>query len=580
MARTPRAYQAIIVDDVVPSHWRAGRRRVLIVAPVGGGKTAIGEWIVIDKVLKHDWAQVFWLGPTETLLDQPAAKFSDAAIAHAFVKAGRAYDPNAVVQFCSPWTFANRDVVAAKDKSGQPYRRCLLVVDEAHRCRSSTYHEVMAKLLAAFEVVYVLGLTATPYRLDSRGLSEMFDVLIEATTPRRLMDEGVILRPIYFTQPPPDGDTEEVIFRPGIVGNVVATWQQRTEGLPTICRAYSLAHSRLLVDRFRAIGIRAIHIDGTMSTAARRRLLAGLAIGGRSSTHPLAIEILCAGSNIFDEGFDSRASYEMLLPRGQDALEAWTLLRCPSVDLSSSECLELRRCVRDAVLPELRDFWPTTESGEPMEPPTYNPLCVLIDAAPTASCGAWMQRQGRVVRSWLGDGEVEVLARAWQGLGWSHGKNRAIVLCHSSNLERHGPLILHEGFELSSDEKWAPKLRLGNGITKLHVPAPATCPGCLCVDEAGTVLCRYCGVTMSQPKLPEEKLDVELVQSEAASFAVSTPGTREAFLRARYQEMRARIRAGLLPYKVNYAAVRFSKRFGHWPPHAMDQMLRREYGIS
>jgi hypothetical protein len=175
----------------------------------------------------------------------------------------------------------------------------------------------------------------------------------------------------------------------------VRTWQQRGQGLATICRAYSIDHSKLLVERFRGVGIRASHIDGTMTTAQRRRLLVGLSVVG----HPSAIDILCAGSNIFDEGFDSRASFELLLPRTEDALDAWRVLRDPTAQLGPLEALLLRRHVLDGVLPELRDFWPTAESGRPMEPPPYRPLCCLIDAAPTASKGAWMQRQGRVVRA-------------------------------------------------------------------------------------------------------------------------------------------------------------------------------------
>ena len=334
--------------------------------------------------------------------------------------------------------------------------------------------------------------------------------------------------------------------------------------------------------------MRAAHIDGTMSTAQRRRLLVGLSIGGTAATprHPLALDVLCAGSNIFDEGFDSRASYEMLLPRGDDAVAAWRTLRDPVVVLSPAEATALRRRVLDGVLPELRDFWPEVDSGAPMEPPAYQPLCVLCDACPTASKGAWMQRQGRVVRSWRGDDDETIVARSWQGLSWSSPKIEAIVLSHGGNLDRHDALIWHEGFTLDADAKWATK---GVGrrallIPTLHSVAARLCPRCMCVDVERSGVCTYCGAVLAVPNLPKERPDVELVSRPVdAPMVVSTPGTREAYLRARYAEMvsanRERAAAGKPPYSPRWPGVRFYKRFGFWPDHALEAMIKRSMGL-
>lgn len=590
MSRIPRPYQLAAVDSV-KKLWRQGKRSVVVAMAVGSGKTYTAELLIVP-ILTAEWAQVVFLSNRETLLDQPALRFADLRIRHAFVKAGRDADVDAPIQFCSAPTLARRQFTPARKSDGTLYKRVFVVVDECHSVKSATFIAILNHLHQVFEYVYVLGLSASPYRLDGRGLGDVFEELIEGTTPQQLMADGVLLRPVYFTQPPPvaaEGeDADAALQRPGIVGDVVGTWEKRARGLPTICRAFSIAHSRVLVERFRQAGIRAAHIDGTMSTAQRRRLLCGLAIGGAGSTHPLALDVLSAGSNIFDEGFDSRASYEMLLPRG-DGLEAWRLLRCPDVELDAAATLSLRRRVLAGVLPELRDFWPAEDSDVPMEPPTYRPLCVLIDAAPTASCGAWMQRQGRVVRSWSGDGDDEIAVRQRLGLSASSPKTLAIILCHSGNLERHGPLLLHDaehcdGFKLAADAAWSPKLAKSQGVAKLSVRMPATCPGCLCVDVAGTETCRYCGTAMTTPKLPDEQVEIELVERAAESVAASTPGTRESYLRARYREMKAvnkqRAAQGKPPYKDKWPAVRFKSRFGFWPPHGLDQQIRREMGFG
>ncbi len=573
-SRQPRRYQADAVE-AVKQLWRQGKRSVVVVGPVGAGKTFVAELLMVPT-LEHEWAQVFFCAHTENLLDQPATRFSHIGIQSAFLKAGRREDATQALQFCSAATLVKRDIVAAVDSKGQKYRRVLIVLDECHRVKSTTYMAILDKFRQAYEFVYIILLTATPYRLDGRGLADVADALVEISTPRQLMQQGVILSPRYYSAPLPEGDPDEVVIRPGIVGDVVATWLQRAGNLPTICRAYSIDHSRLLVERFTQANVKTAHIDGTMTTAQRRRLLVALATG--------RVQVLCAGSNIFDEGFDSRASYEMLLPSGDDALEAWRVLRCSNVELSASECLTLRRRVLDGVLPELRDFWPAAESASPMEPPRYLPLCVLIDAGATASMGAWMQRQGRAVRSWYGDDLETVLARSWQGLMCSPVKTECYVLCHSGNLERHGALIWHDGehcdsFRLAADAKWSTKLRPSSGVAKFSCPKPRQCPGCLCVDVEGGTLCVWCGAVLAAPVLPEEHRG-DLVERSASTAVLSTPGIKESFLRARYGEMAARVRQGLPPYKPGYAAARFKQRFGFWPQRGLETMIRLEFGLG
>jgi len=559
-SRQPRRYQADAVEGV-KTLWRQGKRSVVVVGPVGSGKTYVAE-LLMAPALEHEWAQVFFCAHTETLVDQPAQRFSHLGIRSAFLKAGRREDPTQALQFCSAPTLVRRDIVATVDSKGQKYKRALLVIDEAHRVKSSTYVGIVDKFKKVYEFVYILLLTATPYRLDGRGLADVADALVEISTPRQLMQQGVILPPKYYSAPLPEGDPDEVVIRPGIVGDVLATWLQRAQGLPTICRAYSIDHSKLLVQRFVEAGVAAAHIDGSMTTAQRRRLLVGLATG--------RVQVLCAGSNIFDEGFDSRASYEMLLPQGDDAAMALQLLQDETLELGPAEARQLRDRVLDDVLAELRDFYGDMDgagctSMTPWLPPHYVPLAVLVDAAPTASMGAWMQRQGRVVRSWP-------------------GKTEALVLCHSGNLERHGALVWHDGehcdnFKLQTDAKWSTKLRPSGGVAKFSCPKPRQCPGCLCVDVEGGTACVWCGAVLAALVLPEEHRG-DLVERAAATAVLSTPGIKESFLRARYGEMAARVRQGLPPYKPGYAAARFKQRFGFWPQRGLETMIRQEFGLS
>jgi hypothetical protein len=184
------------------------------------------------------------------------------------------------VQFCSDATMVRRDIDVAVGADGKPHTRAVVIVDEAHRVRSARCTEILSKLSQKFQFVYLLLLTGTPYRLDGRGLADVASTLVEAATPRQLMglapftdgstlERPVILSPRYISKPVGDGDAEALLSQPQIVGDVVGTWLREACGvatgrqgeaagrqapapLATICRAYTIAHSRLIVDRFAA----------------------------------------------------------------------------------------------------------------------------------------------------------------------------------------------------------------------------------------------------------------------------------------------------------------------------------------
>ena len=86
----------------------------------------------------------------------------------------------------------------------------LLVVDEAHRAAAPSYRRILEELVSGEQPAPVVGLTATPFRMEYVGddpdagtaeLREIFRDLIEAAatlgaSPRaRLQERGVLARP-------------------------------------------------------------------------------------------------------------------------------------------------------------------------------------------------------------------------------------------------------------------------------------------------------------------------------------------------------------------------------------------------
>ena len=143
---------------------RQGYRRVLIVLPTGGGKTVLaGE--ALKCALGLGFTGQFLVHRKE-LIDQTSQSFGRMRLPHGFIAAGRPMDLSHSIALAGIQTLANRlDVVLPPN---------LIIADEAHHAVAETW----ARVFDSCQDSYVLGLTATPQRLDGKGLDGQFDIMI------------------------------------------------------------------------------------------------------------------------------------------------------------------------------------------------------------------------------------------------------------------------------------------------------------------------------------------------------------------------------------------------------------------
>ena len=269
-----RPYQARAVEQTVPRLWESGKSSVVLVAPTGSGKTVMG-CALVQRIIAKRHGQVWWLAHAQELIDQPADDLRGMGLDYAFVKSGRSANAASLVQLAQVQSMITRAVVPAPSCS-----RAFIVIDEAHHCRAQTYTLLRMRLLEAYQYVYFLLLTATPYRHDGQGLRDMAHALVEATTPRQLIAIGAIADPIYYSEPDEEeAPAEQAPQRAKLMGDVVQTWLARSGGAPSIYRAVNRAHSRALVERFRKAGARAEHLDGDTPDPMRVRMLGRLSVG-------------------------------------------------------------------------------------------------------------------------------------------------------------------------------------------------------------------------------------------------------------------------------------------------------------
>jgi superfamily II DNA or RNA helicase len=145
----------------------------------------------------------------------------------------------------------------------------MLVVDEAHHSVSPSY----LAILAAYPRAWVLGVTATPSRLDGRGLGDIYEALVCGKQVAEPEELGFLARSTVYTTPAPELSRVKMLagdYTPGalaalmsdgkLIGRVVEHWLQHAAGLPTVAFGVSVAHSRLIERHFNEAGIPAAHI--------------------------------------------------------------------------------------------------------------------------------------------------------------------------------------------------------------------------------------------------------------------------------------------------------------------------------
>lgn len=318
MSMQLRPYQVRLYDGLLREA-RAGHKAILAVLPTGGGKTVVASALMSNAVLKGKSA--WFCCHRDFLIEQTSATMRAFGLPHGYIAAGR---PEGLV----PVMCVSVDTLRSR-LSRTTIRPSLVIWDEAHHSRAESWQRVWDWFGPG---VTHIGLTATPQRLDGRGLGVVpgqpggFTAMVEGPTTAELMrmknlsgyrafaPSSVDLRGVHtvagdFNQ----HELAEAVEKSVIVGDIIGHYRRQANGLKAVYFCVNVDYSKRLAAAFNAAGIPAAHIDGNSSSVERVAAARGLATGH--------LKVL-SNCSLFGEGFDLAAV------AGQDVtLEAVGLVR-------------------------------------------------------------------------------------------------------------------------------------------------------------------------------------------------------------------------------------------------------------
>ncbi|TKD50556.1 DEAD/DEAH box helicase [Sphingomonas baiyangensis] len=288
-----RDYQATMLDEA-RALMRSGTRRVLLRLATGGGKTVMAASMLGGAADRGLGSQ--FIVHRRELIEQTSVTFRSAGIEHGLIASGMPEASHRLVQLAGVQTLVNRLERVAAPK--------LIVMDECHHAVAGTWQRVLETYPGAF----LIGLTATPERLDGRGLKDQFDAMVDGPSTAELIARGFLSPFRYFAPGKPDlvgvpergGDFNRsalgaAMDKPKLVGDVVEHYQRLAPGEQGIVFAASRDHSRHIAEAFAAEGVAAAHIDGSMSDSERARIVEAFRAGDLR---------VMSNVDLFGEGFD------------------------------------------------------------------------------------------------------------------------------------------------------------------------------------------------------------------------------------------------------------------------------------
>ena len=275
-------------------------RSVMAQMPTGTGKTYLLT-AVIDSFVSNNPKENVWIVAHRrelvSQIDETVRKF------HSYSASNTSSLLSSVKAMSIQWLMRHYEEI--EEEPG------MIVIDEAHHALAKTYKEMWER----FPKATFLGLTATPCRLNGKGFTDLFDVLVQSWSVPEFISKGR-LATYDFVSIKSDGVTQRLIDslqKRGVDGD----YQNKEMDMllnkkPSIERLYrsleefgkdrkgivyaiNISHAQKITKLYQEHGVKAIAIDSKTPAMERQQDIEAFKKGD--------IQVL-VNVDIFSEGFD------------------------------------------------------------------------------------------------------------------------------------------------------------------------------------------------------------------------------------------------------------------------------------
>ena len=208
----------------------------------------------------------------------------------------------------------------------------MIVIDEAHHALAKTYKGMWER----FPKAKFLGLTATPCRLNGKGFTDLFDVLVQSWSVPEFISKGR-LATYDFVSIKSDGVTQRLIDslqKRGADGdyqnkemdmllnkkpNIERLYRSLEEfgkDRKGIVYAINISHANAIAEFYREHGIAAVAIDSKTPSSLRKELIERFKASSNTSfskTHPSSLT-LKGGSTAFPKPLSPQGTGDVTAP--------------------------------------------------------------------------------------------------------------------------------------------------------------------------------------------------------------------------------------------------------------------------
>lgn len=290
-------YQEKAVEEVIEA-WNI-HQSVMLQMPTGTGKTH-----VFCEIIRRKNVGTLILAHRIELIKQIQERLADLNIIAGIIMGGQQYNPEYEIQVAS--------ISSLNQSKEYPKNISLIVIDEAHHSTAISYNKIL-EFYRNIKDLKILGVTATPCRLDGSGFNSIYETLIVSKSIKTFIKNNMLANIKHLATSIPNLKnislgigkngidyvdsqlSDYMINDKTIMSELIESYKKYSNNKKCIVFAVDKKHSKSIVERYIAEGIKAEFIDSDTPPDSRRQIIEKFKLG--------EFQVLC-NVEIFTEGFD------------------------------------------------------------------------------------------------------------------------------------------------------------------------------------------------------------------------------------------------------------------------------------